>query len=158
MSTDCGSRPKLLLLAVGFGCLVAFAAFGFQPSSAAMAAASGGKETNGKETNAKGQSGKQKDKEKNAPINIESDKLDYYDKEQKLVYSGNVVADQGEVALKTPTLVVFLTAKDANSPKGPPASSKQVCRWEASGPVTFISKDQTSTGDSGAYEKAENKI
>ena len=34
------------------------------------------------------------------PINIDAGKLDYYDKEQKLVYSGGVVAVQGDSTLK----------------------------------------------------------
>ena len=29
---------------------------------------------------------------------------------------------------------------------------------EAAGPVTIISKDQIGTGDSGIYEKSENKV
>ena len=29
---------------------------------------------------------------------------------------------------------------------------------EAAGPVTIVSKDQTGTGDSGLYEKSENKV
>jgi lipopolysaccharide export system protein LptA len=160
MSADNGLRPLRFLLCAGFGCLLAFAAAGFQPSSAAKAAAAGSKETNVKEANAKGSTGKDKDKEKDkdTPINVESDKLDYYDKESKLVYSGNVVAVQGEVTLKTPVLVIFLTPKDANSQKGPPSSAKEVRRWEASGPVTFISKDEVGTGDFGSFEKAENKF
>jgi lipopolysaccharide export system protein LptA len=29
---------------------------------------------------------------------------------------------------------------------------------EAAGPVTIVSKDQIGTGDSGVYEKSENKV
>ena len=35
-----------------------------------------------------------------APISINAEKLDYFDKEQKLVYTGSVVATQGESTLK----------------------------------------------------------
>ena len=31
-------------------------------------------------------------------------------------------------------------------------------RMEAQGPVTVVSKDQIGTGDSGVYDKAENKV
>ena len=48
------------------------------------------------------------------PINIDAAKLDYFDKEQKLVYTGNVVATQGESKLKATTLVIFLTPKEAS--------------------------------------------
>jgi lipopolysaccharide export system protein LptA len=90
------------------------------------------------------------------PINIVAAQLDYFDKQQKLIYSGNVVATRGDTILKTPRLTVFL------APKGPGAtktsSSDRVRRMEAVGPVTLISKDQVATGDSGIYQKGENKV
>jgi lipopolysaccharide export system protein LptA len=92
------------------------------------------------------------------PVNIDAAKLDYFDKEQKLVYSGNVVATQGESKLKATTLVIFLAPKEASEGGGAPSSTSQVRRMEAAGPVTVISKDQIGTGDSGVYEKSENKI
>ncbi len=46
------------------------------------------------------------------PINIDAAKLDYFDKEQKLVYTGGVIATQGESKLKSSTLVIFLTPKE----------------------------------------------
>jgi lipopolysaccharide export system protein LptA len=92
------------------------------------------------------------------PINIEAAKLDYFDKAQKLVYSGSVVATQGDSTLKASTLVIFLTSKDPDAATGVPSSSSQVRRMEAAGPVTMISKDQIETGDSGIYIKSENKI
>ena len=92
------------------------------------------------------------------PVNIAAAKLDYFDKEQKLVYSGNVVASQGESKLEAGRLVIFLTPKDAVAPAGVPSSSSQIRRMEATGPVTIVSKDQIGTGDSGVYEKSENKV
>jgi lipopolysaccharide export system protein LptA len=92
------------------------------------------------------------------PVNIDAAKLDYFDKEQKLVYTGNVIAAQGKSNLRTGALVVFLTPKDALAPAGVPSSSSQIRRMEAAGPVTIVSKDQIGTGDSGVYEKSENKV
>lgn len=93
------------------------------------------------------------------PINIDAAKLDYFDKEQKLVYSGNVVAVQGTSRLLTPSLIIFLMPKDAASGAGTPSSTNnQVRRMEASGPVTLTQKDQVGTGDSGVYIKADNKV
>ncbi|MGO9008325.1 MAG: LptA/OstA family protein [Beijerinckiaceae bacterium] len=142
-------RPAPVFVALALGCSIVLLAADVGPVSAARAASQTVKEV-GKAT-----SGKQS---KEQPINIESAKLDYYDKEQKLVYTGDVVAIQGEVTLKAPLLVVFLTPKDSNSSKGPPSSASQMRRWEASGHVTLISKDQIGTGDFGIYEKAENKF
>jgi lipopolysaccharide export system protein LptA len=92
------------------------------------------------------------------PVNIAAAKLDYFDKEQKLVYTGNVVATQGESKLQARTLVIFLTPKDPAEQAGVPSSSSQIRRMEAEGPVTVVSKDQIGTGDSGIYEKSENKV
>ena len=92
------------------------------------------------------------------PVKIDAAKLDYFDKEQKLIYTGNVVATQGESKLQARTLVIFLTPKDPAAAAGVPSSSSQVQRMEAAGPVTIISKDQIGTGDNGIYEKSENKV
>jgi lipopolysaccharide export system protein LptA len=93
------------------------------------------------------------------PINIDAAKLDYFDKEQKLVYTGNVVAVQGQSRLKTPSLVIFLMPKEAATDTGTPSSTNnEVRRMEAAGPVTLSQKDQVGTGDRGVYIKAENKV
>jgi lipopolysaccharide export system protein LptA len=92
------------------------------------------------------------------PVNIDAAKLDYFDKEQKLVYTGNVVATQGQSKLRATTLVIFLSPKDTTAAAGVPSSSSQVRRMEAAGPVTIMSKDQIGTGDSGIFERSENKV
>jgi lipopolysaccharide export system protein LptA len=99
-----------------------------------------------------------------APVSIDAGKLDYFDKEQKLVYSGGVVATQGDATLKAPELVIFM-AKEAASAGGrslgggsPMGADSQVRRMEASGPVVITSKDQVGTGDRGVYDRAENKV
>jgi lipopolysaccharide export system protein LptA len=116
------------------------------------------------------------------PVSVDAGKLDYFDKEQKLVYSGDVVAKQGDSTLRASVLTIFLnraarkgegeTAAEATAAPADPApavepvaaaasplaSSNSVKRMEAKGPVTIVSKDQVGTGDNGVYDKAENKI
>ena len=104
------------------------------------------------------------------PVNIDADKLDYYDKEQKLIYTGNVVAVQGDSTLKSSVLTIFLEKQAANgtpgatapappeAAPGAPSQSSSVKHMEADGPVTLISKDQIGTGDHATYDKAENKV
>jgi lipopolysaccharide export system protein LptA len=87
------------------------------------------------------------DSSSSEPFNIDAAKLDYFEKEQKLVYSGNVVATQGESKLQAGTRVIFLTPKIGAAAGGVPSSSSQVRRMEATGPVTILSKDQIGTGD-----------
>jgi lipopolysaccharide export system protein LptA len=86
------------------------------------------------------------------PVSIDAAKLDYLDKEQKLVYSGAVVAAQGESRLKASVLTIFLEQAASSS------TGHQMRRMEAQGPVTITSKDQIGTGDAGVYDKTENKV
>ena len=93
------------------------------------------------------------------PINIEAVKLDYFDKEQKLVYTGNVIATQGDSKLKAAVLTIFLAPKSAAAASGPPSSgSNQVQRMLATGPVALVQRDQIGTGDSGVYDRALNTV
>lgn len=98
------------------------------------------------------------------PIQIDADKLEWFDREQKAIYTGGVVAKQGEATLKASQLRIFLKKpeKDAVSrstaqPSGP-GGDNQIERMEADGPVELIQKEQTATGDSGLYERGANAV
>jgi lipopolysaccharide export system protein LptA len=106
------------------------------------------------------------------PISIDADKLVYYDKEHKAVYSGKVVVIQGDTKMTCSAMTVFLDhgptqgapapAKEAapqstNGQSGPTADAG-VKHLDATGPVTVVSKTQVATGDSGSYDKAEGKV
>ena len=104
------------------------------------------------------------------PISIEADKLNYFDKEQKAVYTGNVVVIQGDSKLTCSVLTIFLAKTEAPAAGAPaaaatPAASpgaapggNQVKHMEAAGPVTLVSKTQVATGDRGTYDKEQNKV
>jgi lipopolysaccharide export system protein LptA len=110
------------------------------------------------------------------PVSIDADKLVYYDKEKKAIYSGNVVVVQGDTKMTCSVMTVFLDRSptpgvgapdrpkhgfkpDADSPRGSPsATGSGVTRLEATGPVTVISKSQVATGDNAIYDKRENKV
>jgi lipopolysaccharide export system protein LptA len=108
------------------------------------------------------------------PISIDADKLVYYDKERKAIYSGNVVVIQGDTKMTCSIMTVFLdrSPAQAQNPAAAPAqgsnqaadgqsgptSDSGVKHIEATGPVTIISKTQVATGDSGRYDKDENKV
>lgn len=104
-----------------------------------------------------------------APIQIDAAKLEYFDKEQRLVYSGGVLAKQGDASLKASTLTIFFTKEEdgkASSSASKTASAanalgggdNQVRRMEAAGPVTITNKTQVGTGDRGVYDRVENKV
>jgi lipopolysaccharide export system protein LptA len=111
------------------------------------------------------------------PISIEADKLVYFDKEQKAIYSGNVVAIQGDTRLTCSIMTVHMTktpaagapaagasaagapaVKVADAGPAPSAESSSVSHLDSAGPVTVLSKTQTATGDSAVYDKPQNKI
>ena len=99
------------------------------------------------------------------PISIDADKLVYYDKEHKAVYSGNVVVIQGDTKMTCSAMTVFLdhaptqaAPQPASGQSGAPGADSGVKHLDAIGPVTVISKTQVATGDSGSYDKAEDKV
>src|SRR5271157_4119985 len=106
------------------------------------------------------------------PISIDADKLVYFDKEQKAIYSGNVVVVQGDTKMTCSVMTVFLDRAPAQGQPGAgpqaaaaPADAQQVPsqnsgikRLEAAGPVTVVSKTQVATGDNGTYDKLQAKV
>ena len=104
------------------------------------------------------------------PVNITADKLDFLNKENKLIYTGNVVVIQGDSTLKGSVLNIDLQrdqpgAGGATAPATPapadataPGQGSSVRHMEVDGPVTLISKDQVGTGNHATYDKAENKV
>jgi lipopolysaccharide export system protein LptA len=98
------------------------------------------------------------------PVSVDADKLVYYDKERKAVYTGNVVVIQGDTKMTCSVMIVFLdrspeqgTGEAAGSQSGGSTNSG-IKRLEATGPVTVVSKTQVATGDNATYDKAENKV
>jgi lipopolysaccharide export system protein LptA len=97
------------------------------------------------------------------PVNVDADKLDYFDKEQKLIYSGSVIVVNGPSTLKTSRMTIFLdnkkgAAKDAGGAGGGASSSDKVRHVDADGPVTLVSPDQVATGDHLTYDRGDNKV
>jgi lipopolysaccharide export system protein LptA len=106
------------------------------------------------------------------PISIDADKLVYYDKDHKATYTGNVVVIQGDTKMTCTAMTVFLdhaptpaadhapaqAAKPTTDSQPGPTADAGVKRLEAQGPVTVLSKTQVATGDSGTYDKGEDKV
>jgi lipopolysaccharide export system protein LptA len=95
------------------------------------------------------------------PIHISADKLDYFDKQQKAIYSGNVIAVQGDTRLKASSLIIFFDSKPgaAKETAGPGAAANSgLRRMEGKGPIVITSKDQVGTGDSLLYDKPADKF
>jgi len=101
-----------------------------------------------------------------APISIEADKLDYFEKEGRAVYDGHVVVVQGDTRLTCSKLTIFMektsgtTAPAADKPGASPGgdASSRLKHMDCVGPVTVKSKTQTATAESGSYDKGRNDV
>jgi lipopolysaccharide export system protein LptA len=112
------------------------------------------------------------------PIKIDADRLEVFNKEQRAVYTGNVVAIQGDTTIKCPTMIVYFERQNRNAgaagaaagasagqPAAAPANAEgeqeggtSLKRVEAKGGVTVISKDQIATGNEGVFDRGSNRI
>lgn len=96
-----------------------------------------------------------------APISIDAERLEYFEKEQKFVYSGNVIAKQGDASMRAPSMTIFLDRTPVQRQGGAAAEgamNDQIRRIEACCKVVVTSKDQVGTGERGVYDKPNNKV
>lgn len=87
------------------------------------------------------------------PVDVKADSLEVRQNEQKAIFSGNVVAKQGDSTLTAATLTIFY--ENAGGEATPSASSG-IKKLEASGGVVVTAKDQKATGASGVFDMATN--
>ncbi|MFO1150027.1 MAG: lipopolysaccharide transport periplasmic protein LptA [Alsobacter sp.] len=152
----------LALAAAGLAAGPVLAQSAAKPAAAAPAAkpAQGGKET-GKDQKSVVPGFGSNSKE---PIQIDADKLEVFSKEQRAVYTGNVIAVQGDTTIKAPTMIVFYERQEKATggeakPEGEgEGGGTQLKRVEAKGGVSVVSKDQVATGNEGVFDRAANKI
>lgn len=88
-----------------------------------------------------------------APIEIASDNLEVLQDQNKAIFSGNVIAKQGDTTMKSATMTVFYD----NSGEGEGAG-KGITRIEASGNVVFVTPEETAQGDTAIYSVATKSI
>ncbi len=97
-----------------------------------------------------------------APIAIDADKLQIFDKEQRAVYSGNVVVVQGETTMKAAHMTVYYERANQDAQPAEPGSSgpggAALKRVEAKGDVVITSKDQVARGDNGVLDRENDRM
>ncbi len=86
-----------------------------------------------------------------APIEIEADQLDIYDKKKIAIFKGSVRAKQGETLLNTATLTIHYSGGGAGT-------AQSITRLEANGGVRVSQKDQNATGDNAYVDMATEVI
>jgi lipopolysaccharide export system protein LptA len=99
------------------------------------------------------------------PIKIDANKLDVLDKDNKAVFSGNVVAVQGETTVRCSVMTVFYEGRGQGGTPKPAQPGAQgqdndgaIKRIECAGPVTVVSKTQAATSDNAVFDRANNKV
>ncbi len=96
------------------------------------------------------------------PVKIDAASLEVRDKNKIATFSGNVRVVQGDTTLRCKSLAVFYDQDGAGNAmtaaKPGPAGQQRIRRLEARGGVVVTQKDQTATGDLGAFDMASNTV
>lgn len=110
------------------------------------------------------------------PIKIDADRLDVFDRENRAVFAGNVVAVQGDSTIRCSTMTVTYKRGKDSPGKGAKGDAKPEARDEGAdaaprkpaengiqkvdcaGPVTVVQKDQVATGDHAVFDQDAKRI
>jgi len=95
------------------------------------------------------------------PIRIDSDRLDAYNDQRLVVFSGNAVAVQGDKVLKADKLLLYYKKKEGGSPKGvakEAGKAGDLERIEAKGHVHLTQGERVVTGEDAVYFQDSQKI
>ncbi len=85
------------------------------------------------------------------PIEITADKLEVRQDQQIAIFSGNVVATQGEFSMKAAVMNVYYR-EDASG------GDNEIRKIDASGRVNFATTEETADGNKALYLVDEEKI
>lgn len=91
---------------------------------------------------------------KGAPIEIVSDKMEAFQDKKMIVFSGNAVARQGDISIKTDSLSVFYRKsndKKEKIGKQEVETAGDLDKIELKGHVIISQKDMSATGDEAVY-------
>jgi lipopolysaccharide export system protein LptA len=97
------------------------------------------------------------------PIQIEADQAEVRDRDNLVVFSGNVQVRQGDSTLRAQRLTVSYEGRAMDQVArqtgtggavgaSPMAQNQQIKKLEASGKVIIANKDQTATADAGTFD------
>ena len=98
---------------------------------------------------------------KTEPIEIVSDKMEAFQEKKMIIFSGNTVATQGDIKLKTDRLTIYY--KDANQKKEKIGKQEiqttgDLERIEAKGNVNVTQKEISATSEEAVYYQEDAKI
>lgn len=88
----------------------------------------------------------------NEPVSIKSDRLEVFDDRKVAVFSGNVIVQQADMIMRTPSLEVRYDGAEGQQGTG------SISRIDAREGVEIISDDQTARGDSAVFQVPEQIV
>tara|TARA_Y100000052_G_scaffold791_1_gene668 strand:+ start:8225 stop:8752 length:528 start_codon:yes stop_codon:yes gene_type:complete len=93
------------------------------------------------------------------PIQIEADRLDFFDNEARAVYRGNVDAIQGDARIRAKKLTINFEKKESTVEGGALGSGVgDVKSLVAEGDVYYMTPGEKAKGDRGVYDYKEDRI
>jgi lipopolysaccharide export system protein LptA len=97
------------------------------------------------------------------PIRIDANKLEVFDKEQKAIYTGDVVAVRGAVTTRASQMIIFYENSRQGqaataSTSGQAAQDGALKRIEFKGPVSVVNGTQTATAREMVYDAAAKTV
>lgn len=96
-------------------------------------------------------------KKSGEPIEINSDSLEVLQNESRAIFSGHVVAVQGQMRLKSDKMIVHY--RKAEEQKGGSAEGKSaIDKIEVQGNVFLSSPEETASGASGTYDVTREEV
>ena len=90
------------------------------------------------------------------PIEITSDQLEVLQKDNKAIFSGHVVAVQGDVNLKAEKMVVYYKQSESAAKTG--GEKNAIQKIDVDGGVFLSTPEETASGDNGIYDVEGQKI
>jgi lipopolysaccharide export system protein LptA len=99
---------------------------------------------------------------RNKPVQIDAATLEVRDKDKVATFSGDVKVVQGDVTLRSKSLVVFYdqdkNGNNMTAAQPGPGGQQQIRKLEAKGGVIVTQKDQTATGEIATFEMRTNTV
>jgi lipopolysaccharide export system protein LptA len=87
------------------------------------------------------------------PIKIDSDRLEVFDKENRAVYSGDVVVVQGQTTVRSASMIVYyITNKTSGGAAPAGAGQNSIRKIDFDGPISVSSGTQAATGKFMTYD------
>lgn len=86
------------------------------------------------------------------PIEIASDNLEVVQDQNQAIFTGNVIAKQGQLTVKSDRMVVFYHGSGEGAASTAGAMGEGIYRIECYGHVVFVRPEETAQGDTAVYD------